>query len=54
MADLIAAEERVKILEWTRQRIIVRLARIEAERAGKSTFEARGQTVRLELLTLPP
>ena len=41
MADLIAAEERVKILEWTRQRIIVRLARIEAERAGKSTFEAR-------------
>jgi polysaccharide biosynthesis/export protein len=39
MADLLAAEERVTVLEWTRRRTIVRLARLEAERDGKGTFD---------------
>jgi polysaccharide export outer membrane protein len=53
MADLIAAEERVRSLEWTRQRAIVRLARIEAERAGKNAFEVpSGVTATSDMSTL--
>jgi polysaccharide biosynthesis/export protein len=40
MADLVSAEERLKVLTWTRLGLLVRLARIEAERTGKSSFEA--------------
>jgi len=39
MADLLAGEERVKVLEATRMGLTVRLARMEAERLGKSTFD---------------
>jgi len=41
MADLLAGEERVKVLETMRLSLIVRLARMEAERVGKNTFEVR-------------
>ena len=38
-AELLAGEERLKVLETTRLGLSVRLARMEAERLGKSTFE---------------
>ena len=39
IADLLAAEERVRVMDGTRQGLIVHLARLEAERNGKSVFE---------------
>ena len=41
MAELLAGEERLKVLDTTRLSLSVRLARMEAERLGKSTFEVR-------------
>jgi polysaccharide biosynthesis/export protein len=41
MADLLAGEERVKVLNAMRLSLTVRLARMEAERLGKNTFEVR-------------
>jgi polysaccharide export outer membrane protein len=40
LADLAGAEERVKVLVRTRLGLLVRLARVEAERTGKTSFEA--------------
>jgi polysaccharide biosynthesis/export protein len=42
MAELLAGEERLKVLDTTRLSLSVRLARMEAERIGKDTFEVRG------------
>jgi polysaccharide export outer membrane protein len=42
MAELLAGEERVKVLDTTRLSLSIRLARMEAERIGKDTFEVRG------------
>src|SRR5262245_8341155 len=41
MAELLAGEERVKVLDAMRLSLTVRLARMEAERLGKNTFEVR-------------
>jgi polysaccharide biosynthesis/export protein len=41
MAEMLAGEERVKVLEATRQSLLVRMARMDAERAGTSTFDVR-------------
>ena len=41
MAELLAGEERVKVLDAMRLSLTVRLARVEAERLGKKTFEVR-------------
>ena len=41
MAELLAGEERVKVLDAMRLGLTVRLARVEAERLGKKTFEVR-------------
>jgi polysaccharide export outer membrane protein len=40
LADLAGAEERVKVLARTRLGLLVRLARVEAERVGKTSFDA--------------
>jgi polysaccharide biosynthesis/export protein len=40
-AELLAGEERLKVLDTMRQNLSVRLARMEAERLGKNTFEVR-------------
>ena len=40
MADLLAAEERVRVMDGTRQGLIVRLIRLDAERNGKSVIES--------------
>jgi polysaccharide biosynthesis/export protein len=40
LADLAGAEERVKVLARTRLGLLVRLARVETERVGKTSFEA--------------
>jgi polysaccharide biosynthesis/export protein len=42
MAELLAGEERVKVLDAMRLSLTVRLARMAAERAGKDTFEVGG------------
>jgi polysaccharide biosynthesis/export protein len=42
MAELLAGEERVKVLDAMRLSLTVRLARVEAERIGQNTFEIRG------------
>ena len=39
LADLAGAEERVNVLARTRRGLLVRLARVEAERVGKTSFE---------------
>src|SRR5262245_50779229 len=39
MAELLAGEERVKVLEATRQSLLVREASMDAERNGGATFE---------------
>jgi polysaccharide biosynthesis/export protein len=39
MAELLAGEERLKVLETMRLSLSVRLARMQAERLGKRTFE---------------
>src|SRR5204863_3875983 len=39
LADLVGAEERVKVLARARLGLLVRLARVEAERVGKTSFE---------------
>jgi polysaccharide export outer membrane protein len=41
MGELLASEERLKVLDTTRLSLSVRLARMEAERLGKNTFEVR-------------
>ena len=38
-SDLMKAEERVSVLDRTRQSLMIRLARLEAEFAGKTSFE---------------
>ena len=42
MADLLAGEERVKVLDAMRLNLTVRLARMEAERLGKDTIDVGG------------
>ncbi len=40
VADYVNADERVRTLEGTRRNLLIRVARLEAQREGKTTFEA--------------
>jgi polysaccharide biosynthesis/export protein len=55
MAELLAGEERVKVLEATRQTLLVRTARMDAELTGRMTFDAghaaRGRDAAVQPIT---